>query len=115
MLEDGSFWDDVETEESIDEQSAELPEDDVAAGAGMWRLNDDGTFAFLEPCRKQLDEARVAATTAWTESLVAYLEEKSPYSAQELVDELVKRNFERNDNKVMVFEEFVLEALSGEL
>ena len=41
--------------------------------------------------------------------------EHSPYTAQELSDELVKRNREREDGKVVLFDEFILEALSGDL
>ena len=82
---------------------------------GMWTLNDDGSFELQEPYKTQLEEARMAATKAWTEALVGYLEPRSPYSAQQLVDELVKRNQERSDGKIPLFEEFVLEALSGDL
>lgn len=69
----------------------------------------------MEPYSTMLDEARYASTEAWTAALIGYLEERSPYTAQQLTDELVKRNWERSDSKVPLFEEFVLEALSGEL
>ena len=82
---------------------------------GLWTLNDDGSFELQEPYKTQLVEARVASTKAWTEGLIEYLEPRCPYSAEELVDELVRRNEERDDTKVSVFEEFVLEALSGDL
>ncbi len=108
MLEDGSFWDD-------DEEDGELEEDNTAAGAGIWRMNDDGTFELLEPYRTELEEARISSTQAWTLALIAYLEPRCPYTAEELKDELLKRNRERSDSKVPLFEEFVLEALSGEL
>ena len=82
---------------------------------GLWVLNDDGTFELQEPYRSELEEARLLATKAWTEALVGFLAERSPYSEQELVDELLRRNREREDGKVVLFEEFVLEALSGDL
>ena len=82
---------------------------------GMWSLSDEGEFVLNEPYKTMLDEARYAVTNAWTEALVAYLEPRSPYTAQELIDELVRRNKERDEGKVMIFEEFVLEALSGDL
>lgn len=82
---------------------------------GLWVLNDDGTFELQEPYKSELEEARLLATKAWTETLVGFLAERSPYSEQELVDELLRRNREREDGKVVVFEEFVLEALSGDL
>ena len=82
---------------------------------GMWTMNDDGTFELQEPYSTWLTEARVVSTQAWATALVAYLEQKCPYTARELADELIRRNEEREDSKVAVFEEFVLEALSGDL
>ena len=82
---------------------------------GLWTMTEDGEFELQEPYKTQLLEARVAATQAWASALVGYLEPRCPYTAEELKDELVKRNREREDGKVMVFEEFVLEALSGDL
>ena len=82
---------------------------------GMWKLHDDGRFELQEPYRTMLVEAKVASTTAWHAALIEYLEPRCPYSAQELTDELLRRNDERPDGKMMVFEEFVLEALSGDL
>ncbi len=38
-----------------------------------------------------------------------------PYIVQKLSDELIKRSQCRDDGKVMVFEEFVLEALNEDL
>ncbi len=82
---------------------------------GMWKLNDDGTFELQEPYRTWLEEARVASTRGWHDALIAYLEPKCPYTAQELSDELVRRNEQREEGKVNIFEEFVLEALAGDL
>ena len=56
----------------------------------------------------------MAATQGWYAALVGYLVPRCPYTEQELRDELLQRN-ERPEGKVMVFEEFVLEALSGDL
>ena len=81
----------------------------------VWKMTEDGEFELNEPYKTQLTEARVAATQAWTAALIAYLEPRCPYTGEELKDELLKRNREREDGKVMVFEEFVLEALSGDL
>ena len=85
------------------------------AGDAVWRMNDEGEFELNEPYATQLTEARVAATQAWTAALIGYLEPRCPYTAEELKDELLRRNRERDEGKVMVFEEFVLEALSGDL
>ena len=82
---------------------------------GMWTMKEDGSFELQEPYATWLAEARAISAKAWTESLIAYLEPKCPYSAQELADELIARNQNREGGKVMIFEEFVLEALSGDL
>ena len=81
---------------------------------GMWVLHDDGSFELQEPYRTMLQEAKVESTRGWTTALVNYLEPRCPYDAQTLVDKLAERN-ERPDGKMTVFEEFVLEALSGDL
>lgn len=85
------------------------------AGDAVWKMTEEGEFELNEPYATQLTEARVAATQAWTAALIGYLEPRCPYTAEELKDELLRRNRERDDGKVMVFEEFVLEALSGDL
>lgn len=82
---------------------------------GMWKMHDDGTFELQEPYKTWLREAREESTLAWHAALIAYLEPRCPYTAKELSDELVRRNEQREGAKVMVFEEFVLEALSGDL
>lgn len=81
----------------------------------VWRMTDEGEFELNEPYKTQLEECRVFCTRAWHQALVEYLVPRCPYSAQELTDELLRRNSTRDDGKVMVFEEFVLEALSGDL
>ena len=82
---------------------------------GIWAMSDNGDFELQEPYRTWLEEARVASTQAWASALIAYLEPRCPYTAEELKEELLRRNSSRPDSKVMVFEEFVLEALSGDL
>ena len=82
---------------------------------GMWTMNEQGEFHLEEPYRTWLQEAKEAATRGWHAALVEYLVPRCPYTAQALTDELVRRNEEREDGKVIVFEEFILEALSGDL
>ena len=43
------------------------------------------------------------------------MEPRCPYTAQELFDELVRRNEERDEGKLVIFDEYVLEALGGDL
>ena len=84
---------------------------------GIWKMTDDGEFELSEPYATYLAEARVHATQGWTAALVEYLEPKCPYTAQELVDALVRRNGNAPGagSKVPAFESFVLDALAGDL
>ena len=81
---------------------------------GMWTLNEDGSFELNEPYKTMLQEAKGVSTQAWAEALIGYLEPRCPYTAEELADELLRRN-NRDEGKVVIFEEFVLQALGGEL
>ena len=84
---------------------------------GVWRMTDEGIFEINEPYATWLKEVRVLASKAWTEAVIEYLEPRCPYTAQELADELVRRNEREPElgQKVPVFESFVLDALSGDL
>ena len=82
---------------------------------GMWTMDEDGGFRLEEPYRTWLREAKEVSTMAWHAALIEYLEPRCPYTAQELSDELVRRNEQRDGAKMLVFEEYVLEALSGDL
>lgn len=82
---------------------------------GMWTLHDDGSFELTEPYKTWLQEAKIESTRGWAEALVAYLEPRCPYTSEELANELVKRNRARTGGAMDTFEEFVLEALGGDL
>lgn len=61
-----------------------------------------------------LTEARIAATQGWYAGLTGYLVPRCNYTEQELREELLLRN-EQEGDKVAIFEQFVLDALNGEL
>ena len=82
---------------------------------GMWTMTEDGEFVLVEPYKTQLIEARVAATTAWTTALLEYLAQHSMYSIETLKDELLRRCNEEGLSAMEIVEEFVLEALGGDL
>ncbi len=83
---------------------------------GIWSMDvGTGEFTLNEPYKTMLEEARVEATRGWYAGLVSYLVPRCSYTEQELRAELLRRNEVREEGKVMVFEEFVLEALSGDL
>ena len=81
---------------------------------GMWTLTDEGVFVLEEPYATKLKEARTAATAAWATALIAYLFEQCPYTVEELRDSLLERcDEEQSPNEIV--DEFILEALSGDL
>ena len=82
---------------------------------GMWVLHDDGSFELQEPYKTQLMEAKLSATQAWTAALLGYLEPRCPYTAEELKDELLRRNSLQEQGAIETVDEFVLESLSGDL
>ena len=82
---------------------------------GMWTMTEEGEFALMEPYASQLREARMTATAAWTAALVNYLAERSVYDAETLKDELIRRCNEEGMSAMEIVEEFVLEALGGDL
>lgn len=82
---------------------------------GMWTLTDDGEFILAEPYKTQLQEARLTATAAWTSAIIEYLSEHSTYDTETLKDELLRRCREEGISAVEIVDEFVLEALGGDL
>jgi len=82
---------------------------------GVWTMNEDGEFTLQEPYATYLAEAKLCATQGWRESLYAYLVERSPYTRDELNDEMLRRVAERECSAMELLEEFVIEAVSGDL
>lgn len=82
---------------------------------GMWTLTDDGEFVLEEPYATQLREARVRATAAWTGAMLDYLAERTVYGTEFLKDELLRRCREDGVSATEIVDEFVLEALGGDL
>lgn len=82
---------------------------------GMWTLTDEGEFVLDEEYAEQLQEARLAATAAWSDALLGYLAERSSYTTDYLKDELLRRCREEGMQATEIVNEFVLEALSGDL
>ena len=82
---------------------------------GMWTMTDEGEFELQEPYKTQLLEARITATEAWTRALLEYLDEHSMYDLETLKQELLRRCNEEGMSAMEIVEEFVLEALGGDL
>lgn len=81
---------------------------------GMWTLTDEGEWVLEEPYTTMLMEAKIGATRAWTGAMLEYLVERTEYEPEFLKDELLRRCKE-NMEPTAIIEEFVLEALSGDL
>lgn len=81
---------------------------------GMWTMTDEGEFILEEPYATMLVEAKVVSTNAWAQALIGYLAERCEYTPEELKDSLLKRNQE-GQSPMATVDEFVLEALSGDL
>jgi len=82
---------------------------------GMWTMNDDGSFTLAPEFETRLAEAKLAAAEGWRSALVAYLEPKCPYSSEQLDAELFRRVTDRDCTPMELMNEFVLEALGGDL
>lgn len=82
---------------------------------GMWTMTESGEFVLMEPYASQLQEARLTATAAWATALLQYLAERSIYDEEFLKDELLRRCKEEGISAMEIVEEFVLEALGGDL
>ena len=81
---------------------------------GVWSMTEDGEWVLAEPYRSQLAECKVLASKAWTETVIAYLAERTDYEPEFLVNELVRRN-ERPEGKIAIVDEFIVEALTHDL
>ena len=82
---------------------------------GVWKMDDEGGWELQEPYKTYLLEAKLHATQGWRESLYAYLADKCPYTRDELNAELLRRVDERECTAMELVDEFVVEALSGDL
>jgi hypothetical protein len=81
---------------------------------GVWTMTEEGEFELNEPYATMLVEARVGATQAWTGYMLEYLADHTTYEVEFLKDELLRRCTEDMPASAIV-DEFVLEALSGDL
>ena len=87
----------------------------LMATDGMWTMTEDGEFILEEPFKTRLQEARLFATEAWASALVSYLAENSVYDSEFLKSELLRRCNETGLAATEIVNEYVLEALGGDL
>ena len=81
---------------------------------GIWSMNEDGSFTLDESYAELLAQARYEATNGWAKGLIVFLANHSPYTTEELKASLLKRT-ERGDDPYETVDEFILEALTGDL
>lgn len=77
-------------------------------------MTDEGEFVLADDYAQMLDEARACATRGWVQGILEYLVPRCPYSPEQLRDSLVERASEEASAQDIV-QEFVLEALGGDL
>ena len=82
---------------------------------GAWTMDDCGEFVLREPYATRLAGAKAAATAGWARSLFAYLGPMCPYTEAELAAEMERRAAEDGMTSMEILDEFVIEALSGDL
>ena len=85
---------------------------------GVWSMTEEGEFVLSEPYATMLEEAKLVATKCWRDGLIGYLEPRCPYDAETLRSELLRRNrlmAEEGLEPMGMVEEFVIEALTGDL
>ena len=81
-----------------------------------WGMTEYGEFVLAEPYATKLLECKLGATKAWTDAVIGYLMRETRYDEDTLRSELLRRN-EVDDEmgKVNLVDEFIIEALSGDL
>lgn len=81
-----------------------------------WSMTEEGEFVLAEPYASKLTECKLGATKAWKDAIIGYLAQETRYGRDELESELLRRN-EVDDEmgKVNLVDEFIIEALSGDL
>ena len=81
-----------------------------------WSMTEDGEWILAEPYASKLTECKLGATKAWKDAVIDYMARETRYGKDELMAELLRRN-EVDDKmgKVNLVDEFIIEALSGDL
>lgn len=82
---------------------------------GVWSMDEDGNFELQAPYNEMLIECKFRATDSWRQAVYEYLEERSPYTIKQLDDELLRRVQEKGLTAMEIVDEFIIEALSGDL
>lgn len=80
-----------------------------------WTMTDEGEFILNEPYKSQLIECKLGATSAWQDNIFSYLAERTPYTVEQMKDELNRRVDVSNMKPTELVDTFIIEALAGDL
>lgn len=83
--------------------------------AGAWSMTEEGEFVLNEPYKTKLFEAKHVASTAWRRAICEYLAQNTHYTVEKMDAEFVRRVQEEGMSPVEIVDEFVIEALEGNL
>ena len=82
---------------------------------GMWTMNDDYEFELAEPYNSMLFECKLLATKAWRDFFFNDTATPEIYTREQLKDGLMYRNDKTDMHHTERVNEFILEALGGDL
>ena len=82
---------------------------------GMWVMDENYEFQLAEPYSSMLMECKLLATKAWRDTMIDYLEPRTLYTRDELREGLMHRNDKVEMSATERVNEFILEALGGDL
>lgn len=80
-----------------------------------WSMTEDGQWILAEPYKTHLTNAKLLATKAWMDALVGYLAKNTAYDEEQLCEELLRRKRTDDMPAPELLDEFVIEALEGDL
>jgi len=82
---------------------------------GMWIMNEDYEFELVPEYEQMLFECKILATKAWRDAILDYLEPRTIYTREQLKAGLMYRNDKTEMHPTERVNEFILEALGGDL
>ena len=79
-----------------------------------WTMTEDGEWVLNEPYKTHSEKCKRLAADAFVDAACQYLSQKTGYSKYELIDALNVKSA-RTDNRSTIIDEFVIQALEGDL
>jgi len=82
--------------------------------SGAWSMTEDGEFILNEPYKSELAKIKRDAMMAWVSSVVGYLEQRTDYDGQTILDAFGKR-CKKDESPMDIVDSFVIETMEGNL